>query len=364
MTTTTRAAVLRGLTDPYSLETVELDDPGPGEARVRIVGAGLCHTDQFGRSGLLGDEFLPAILGHEGSGVVEEVGAGVTTVAPGDHVVLTFDSCGTCAACVQGTPTNCAGFELHNLIGRRLDGTASARDASGAALTSRWFGQSSFSEHVIATERNMVKVDPTVPLELLGPLGCGIQTGAGSVLNVMRPRPGQSVVVFGTGAVGLAAVMAAKLSGASDIVAVDLHAERRDLALELGATRAVDGADPNLVASINAGGPGADFSFDTTGVTSVMAAAIDVLRRPGAAVLVGAGLDMLTVHPSALTGKTVTYVYEGGALPQLFIPQLIEFWQQGRFPFDRLIQTYPFNDIDRAEADTLAGKTIKPVLLT
>jgi len=359
---TTTAAVLRATDAAYSIESVEIGPPRPGEVLVRVVGAGLCATDHFGRSGLLGDQFLPAILGHEGSGVVEAVGDGVTGVAPGDHVVLTFDSCGTCEACVGGVPTCCAAFEALNLGGRRPDGSGSARDAAGVELTSRWFGQSSFAGHAIATARNVVKVDAEAPLELLGPLGCGVQTGAGSVLNVMRPSPTQSVAVFGTGAVGLSAVMAAALCGAREIVAVDVDASRRELALELGATRAVDGADPDLVAAVSAG-RGVDFTLDTTALGPVMANAILALRRPGLAVLVGAGLDMLTLHPVALAGRSVTYVYEGGGVPQAFIPRLVDLWRRGRFPFDRLVRTYPLAEIDTAEADAHAGRTVKPVLL-
>lgn len=358
-----RSAVLRGAGDAYRVETVRIDDPGPGEALVRVAGAGLCHTDDFGRSGLLGDAFLPAILGHEGAGVVERVGPGVTSCAPGDHVVLTFDSCGTCGSCLRGIPSCCAEFELRNLTGTRPDGTGCARDASGAALTSRWFGQSSFGEYALTTERNTVKVGKDLPLPLLGPLGCGVQTGAGTVLNVLRPGPGQSIAVFGTGAVGLSAVMAARLCGATTIVAVDLDPRRRELALELGATTAVDGADPALAAAVRAQGPGLDFAVDTTGATTVMATAVEVLARPGAAAFVGAGLDLFTVHPAALAGRTVTYVYEGGALPRVFIPRLLDLWRRGLFPFDRLIESYPLDEINQAEADVKAGRTVKAVLL-
>jgi aryl-alcohol dehydrogenase len=363
MTTQSRSAVLRQADAPYSVETVTVDEPGPGEVLVRIVGAGMCHTDDFGRSGLLGEAFLPAVLGHEGAGVVSAVGSHVTAVAPGDHVVLSFDSCGACASCLAGAPSNCVSFELLNLTGSRPDGSGSTRDASGAPLTSRWFGQSSFGEYVLATQRNVVKVDAEVPLALLGPLGCGIQTGAGVVLNVMRPGPAQSLVVFGTGAVGLSAIMAAKICGLRDIVAVDINPARRALALELGATRALDGADPDVVAEVQAGGPGTDFAVDTTGIGSVMTNAIGSVRRPGTAVLVGAGLDLLTLHPAFIAGKTVTYVYEGASVPQLFIPELVALWKRGVFPFDRLIRTYPLARIDSAEADVKAGTTIKPVLL-
>lgn len=361
--TESRSAVLREAAAPYSVETVTIDQPYPGEALVQVVGAGMCHTDQFGRSGLLGEKFLPAILGHEGAGIVRAIGPGVTSVSPGDHVVLTFDSCGECPACRTGAPSNCAMFELRNFTGSRLDGSGCVNDAAGVPVTSRWFGQSSFGEFTLATERNMIKVDKEVPLALLGPLGCGFQTGAGAVLNTARLAPGQSIAVFGAGSVGLAAIMAAKASGAGEIVAVDLHPARRELALELGATRAVDGTDPALAATIRAGGPGLDVSFDTTGLSSVMSTAIEVLARPGTCVLVGAGTELLTVPPILLAGKTVTYIYEGGAIPHLFIPRLIELWQRGLFPFDRLIKQYPLEEINRAEEEAHAGTVIKPVLV-
>lgn len=361
--TESRSAVLRGTADPYRIETVQIDDPGHGEALVRVVASGLCHTDLFGRSGFLGETFLPAILGHEGAGVVEKVGPGVSAVTPGDHVVLSFDSCGGCPGCLTGAPSHCAEFELRNFTGTRADGTGCAHDASGAGLTSRWFGQSSFGEYTLATVRNMVKVDKGAPLSLLGPLGCGIQTGAGVVLNALRLAPGQSIAVFGVGAVGLAAIMAAKLAGAADIVAVDLLPARRELALELGATRAIDGADPALAALVRANGPGLDATFDTTGVTTVMSTAVEVLGRPGNCVLVGAGLEMFTVHPATLAGKTVTYSYEGAALPQLFIPRLVGLWERGLFPFDRLLREYPLEQINEAEADAQSGAVVKPVLV-
>jgi aryl-alcohol dehydrogenase len=358
-----RGAVLRSTGGAYSLETLTVRGPRPGEVLVRVVAAGMCHTDTLGRSGLLGEDFLPAVLGHEGAGVVEEVGAGVTGVAPGDRVVLTFDSCGTCDGCLRGSPASCAEFEQRNLAGRAPDGGGSVTDADGAALTSRWFGQSSFAGYAVATARNVVRVPGDLPLELAAPLGCGVQTGAGAVLNVMRPSPGQSVVVLGAGAVGLSAVLAAKAAGAREVVAVDVVPARRELALELGADRVVDGADPDVAGAVAAGGPGADFSLDTTGLAGVMATAVQVLRRPGLAVLVGAGLDALTVHPASLAGRTVTYVYEGAALPQVFVPHLVDLWRAGRFPFDRLVRTYPLAGIDRAEADAAAGRTVKPVLL-
>jgi aryl-alcohol dehydrogenase len=361
--TTMKAAVLRAHDKPYAIEDVTLGKLEPAEVLVRIAGVGMCHTDMIARNPMMASVLGAVILGHEGSGIVERIGDGVTRVKPGDHVLISYDSCGWCTSCLEGAPSYCVEFEARNVTGRRVDGTASAFSADGTPIANRWFAQSSFAEFAVATERNLVSVDREVPLELLGPLGCSMQTGAGSVLNEMRLRPGQSIAVFGAGAVGLAAVMAAKLSGASDIVVIDLQEPRLEVARELGATRTVNGSDGDVAAQVTAGGRAMDFTFDTTGVASVMSDAIKVLRRPGTAVLVGAGSGELSMHPSTLTGRKVTYVLEGSAVPQTFLPRLIGFWQAGLFPFDRLVRTYPLADINAAEADSLSGTTIKPVLL-
>ncbi|MEV5843599.1 NAD(P)-dependent alcohol dehydrogenase [Streptomyces sp. NPDC051985] len=355
------AAVLRNGAGPFAVEEVDLAPPGPGEALVRIVGTGLCHTDLLPRHGfpLPG----PMVAGHEGAGVVEAVGPGVTQVVPGDHVVLSYDSCGWCARCLNGEPAYCAEFVPRNLFGLRPDGSTPMTDEDGRPIAARWFGQSSLATHAIATERNMVQVDRELPLELLGPLGCGIQTGAGSVLLALQVSAGSSIAIFGAGAVGLAAVMAAKVAGAGEIIAVDLHAKRRELALELGATRAVDGADPEVVARIKGWTGGVDRAFDTTAVPSVVVTAVDSLRARGVCALVGAGGDLTLPSRAMVGGVTVKYVMEGDAVPQLFIPRLIALWQQDRFPFDRLIRTYALDAVNDAERDAAAGETVKPVLL-
>ncbi|MEV7287089.1 NAD(P)-dependent alcohol dehydrogenase [Streptomyces sp. NPDC093252] len=353
-----QAAVLREPTGPFSVEDIDLEDPGPGELLVRVVGAGMCHTD-------IGQRRHPAlprplVLGHEGAGVVEAVGPGVTRIRPGDHVVMSFDSCGgDCGPCAEGTPSYCDEFMVRNLSGARTDGTTGALDARGAPVGARWFGQSSFATHALATEHNVVVVDPELPLELLGPLGCGLQTGAGAVLTSLPVRAGESFAVFGTGAVGLAAVMAARVAGASDIVAVDLHPGRRVLAAELGATRVLDGADPELAAALGR----VHHCLDTTGVTSVMATAVAALHTGGSCGLVAAGGGDLVLRPEALVGRSVRFILEGDAIPRRFIPRLIALWQQDRFPFDRLIRTYPLTDIAAAERATTDGSTVKPVLI-
>jgi aryl-alcohol dehydrogenase len=356
-----QAAVLRDPAGAYAIEDVELDGPAPDEVLVRVVGAGMCHTDVLPRAGFVAP---PVITGHEGSGVVEAIGSEVTGVAVGDHVVLSFDSCRDCATCRAGQPAYCETFMVRNLTGRRLDGTTAVHDASGAAVASRWFGQSSFATHCLATARNVVVVDKALPLELLGPLGCGIQTGAGSILVAMQVRSGTSLVVFGAGAVGLSAVMAGVVAGATTIVAVDLQDHRLELAKELGATHVVHGGADDVVAQIQAiTGGGAHYSFDTTGVPAVMRNALLCLRMTGVAGFVGVQLGDLLVDSAALVGKTAMGILEGGAVPQEFIPRMIELWQDGRFPFDRLIEQYPMSRINEAEQSSLSGGTIKPVLI-
>ncbi|MFI7008817.1 NAD(P)-dependent alcohol dehydrogenase [Streptomyces sp. NPDC050145] len=361
----TRAAVLRSTSAPFTVEDVDLTEPGPGEVLVRVTAAGMCHTDLGGRRPRpAGAELLPAILGHEGAGVVESTGPGVTRVRAGDHVVLSFDSCGWCRQCLAGTPSYCDEFRERNLTGRRVDGSTGAIATDGTELTSRWFAQSSFAHHCVATERSVVKVDPELPLDVLAPLGCGVQTGAGSILIGLGVTAGDSVAVFGAGAVGLSAVMAARLTGASRIVAVDLHAKRRELSLELGATHALDGSDPDLVAQLRSiTGGGLDHAFDTTGVPSVMRTAVEALAPRGALGLAAGAGVVFELPPPMLAGRTITFLLEGNAVPQTFIPQLIEHWQRGRFPFERMIRHYTFDAINDAERDSTSGETIKPVLV-
>ncbi|GAA3208802.1 NAD(P)-dependent alcohol dehydrogenase [Actinocorallia longicatena] len=357
------AAVLRAADAPYSVEAVDLAEPGPGEVLVRIAGTGMCHTDLLGRAP--GDRIAkPVILGHEGSGVIEAVGPGVVSLRAGQHVVLSFDSCGGCAECRGSRPTACSRMTALNMRGTPADGVVRARDERGTAVNNRWFGQSSFATHALATVANTVPVADDLPLELLGPLGCGVQTGAGAMLISLGVGVGDSVAIFGAGAVGLAAVMAAKAAGATTIVAVDLNEARRDLALELGATHALDGADPDLTRRIRRlGGEGVRCSFDTTAVPAIVAAAVGCLRAGGVCGLAGVGSAEYRLDPMVLLGRTVKGIIVGDAVPQVFVPRLIELWRLGRFPFDRLIRTYPLTSVNEAEADAVEGKVVKPVLI-
>jgi aryl-alcohol dehydrogenase len=359
----TTAAVLHAADGPYSVGPVDLADPGPGEVLVRIAGAGMCHTDLLGRTELVGK---PVILGHEGSGVVEAIGgSGVSGVSVGDHVVLSFDSCGTCSNCLAAHPSYCAEFFPRNLSGQAVDGAVFATGEDGKPVAARWFAQSSFASHALATARNVVRVDPDLPLELLGPLGCGIQTGAASVLVSLGVTAGSSIAIFGTGAVGLSAVMAAVVAGATTIIAVDLLPSRLDLATDLGATHTINGADDDIAGQILAiTGDGVQYSFDTTGGPAVVKTAVGSLRPTGTCGLVGVPQGDYVLDPVVLAGgRNLMGILEGDAVPQLFIPRLISLWQQGRFPFDRLITRYPLDQINQAEADATSGAAVKPVLV-
>ncbi|WP_328317202.1 NAD(P)-dependent alcohol dehydrogenase [Streptomyces sp. NBC_00388] len=361
------AAVLEAHDQPFRLTDVHLDGPGPDEVLVRIAGTGFCHTDLLPRAPHMGIA-LPVIAGHEGAGVVEETGPQVTSVAPGDPVILSFDFCGGCRACLAARPANCATFFPRNLTGRRPDGSGTARTGDGRTVSASWFGQSSFAGHVVVPARAVVPVPADmaadVPLEILGPLGCGFQTGAGAVLNSLSVQPGSRVVVAGAGAVGLAAIMAAHTAGATAVVAVELHPARRRLAAELGATHVLDGADPDLGRELAGITGGADHVLDTTGVPSLITTLIDSLHAYGTCGLVGVQHGDLAVGPLLLAaGRTVKGIIEGDAVPRLFIPRLLGLWRQGRFPFDRLIRTYPLHDIARAERDTARGDVVKAVLL-
>ncbi len=290
---------------------------------------------------------------------------GAVGVEVGDHVVLSFDSCGLCDNCVDGHPAYCLEFFARNLTGRAREGAGPVTDATNNTIASRWFGQSSFASHAIVDARNVIVVDKDLPLELLGPLGCGVQTGAGSVFNALQVAPGTAFVVFGAGAVGLSAVMAAQVAGAARIIAVDLHPHRLDLARELGATEVVDGAADDLVSQIRRiAKSGAHTALDTTGIPQVITSAIDSVRPSGTVGLVGAATHDVVLGSAALaSGKSLTGILEGDAVPKVLVPRLIELWRQGQFPFDRLIRAYPLADINTAESDAASGATIKPVLL-
>jgi len=361
----TLAAVTRSSHTPMSLESLHLDDPRPDEVLVRLVATGICHTDIAMRDRTYPVP-QPVVLGHEGAGIVERVGAEVTRVRAGDRVVMSYDSCGTCPSCVDQAATYCYDFFGRNFGATRPDGSTALANGEGP-VHSNFFGQSSFATYALCRQRNVVRIDRDVPLELLGPLACGVQTGAGAVMNALKVGAGRSLAVFGAGSVGLSAIMAARVVGATTIVAVDINGDRLALARELGATHVVDASHGDPAAAIvKITGAGVDFALEATGLPAVIRQAVESLAPRGTCGIVGAGpvgsevtLDVLHVMTA---GRTVRGIVEGDADPQTFIPQLIELYLAGRLPFDRLVTFYPFSEINRAIDDAESGRAIKAIV--
>ncbi len=358
------AAVVHAAKTPFVIEEIDVPDPAQDEVLVRIVAVGICHTDIASRDGILGSPF-PSVFGHEGAGVVERVGDCVTKVKAGDHVVLAPASDGSCEQCQAGAPMYCERFnELNLQAGRNL------RTGGNHAFL-KYFGQSSFAHLALANERNAVKVRKDIPLKILGPLGCGIQTGAGTVMNGLRPAPGSGIVILGAGAVGLAAVLGASVCGCGTIIAVDRVDTRLDLARSLGATHGINTArEHDLAKSIRTIVPrGVNFLVDSAGVPVLIAAALGALAIRGT-------LGLVAVPPSAdhrlelpwasllSQGQRVEGFVEGNSIPDIFIPQMIDLYAEGLFPFDQLISFYHFTKINEAIEDQLRGNALKVVLET
>ena len=358
----TRAAVVSDKCGRFEVSEVELAEPRDDEVLVRIAGVGVCHTDLICRDQLYPVRF-PALFGHEGSGVVEKVGARVAKVQPGDHVVLTFRACGLCTACKRGDPTHCPAIFGCNFGGTRADGSATVHQ-HGVPIFGNFFGQSSFAAYALANEANTVKVPKDAPIELLGPLGCGIQTGAGAVLNTFKPDACSSIAVFGCGSVGLSAIMAAHAVGCTTIIAVDINPARLELARELGATHAFDPTTCNVVDEIQKLG-GADFSLECTALPAVFRQAVDCLAVPGVCGLVGAapmGTEVTFDMNAIMFGRSIVGIIEGQSVPDHFIPKLVKLYQQGRLPLEKIVRFYALDEIDQAVRDSESGKVVKAIL--
>ena len=363
----TTSAVVREPGGPFVLEEVRLAGPRPDEILVELVAAGMCHTDLLVRDSR--PESLPAVLGHEGAGVVREVGAEVRGLAPGDRVVLSFPSCGSCIRCRTGRTAYCDSIARLKFGCARPDGSVATTDAAGRPVGDHFFGQSSFGTFAVASARCAVKMPDDVDLRIAAPLACGVQTGAGTVLDVLRVSPGSSVAVFGAGSVGLCGIMAARAAGATTIVAVNRRPSRLALAAEFGATHLVSPTDVDPVAAVRdaTGGRGVDFAFETTGVPEVLTQAVRALDSLGTCAYVGTappgvtgGIPML----EAMTkGLTVRGVLQGDSTPARTIPRLWDLHRRGLLPFDRLITHYRLDEINQAAADTETGEVVKPVLL-
>lgn len=360
-----QAAVLRGTEPVLTIEDVDLSPPAADEILVRLVATGVCHTDiKAARQGLPVPR--PIVLGHEGAGIVEAVGSSVRKLRAGDPVVMTIDSCGLCPSCTRDKPAYCYEVGPRNFSGTRPDGS-SPLSREGEFIHANFFGQSSFATYAIAHERNAVKVREDILLDLLGPLGCGIQTGAGAVFNSLKVQAGESIAVFGTGAVGLSSIMAARVAGAGRIIAIDISQARLDLAHELGATDIINGAQVDAQQAImDLTAHGVDYALDTTASSKVIRQAFGSLAPLGVCGV------MASAHPTQEVlfpvldlmrgGRTVRGIIEGDTVPDLLIPQLVELHAQGLFPFERLVTFYPFERINDALRDGEAGAVIKPIV--
>ncbi|MCP2638456.1 NAD(P)-dependent alcohol dehydrogenase [Microbacterium sp. HD4P20] len=360
-----RAAVLEA--GELVVSDVEFADPGPGEVLVKLVASGLCHTDLGVIAG--GIPFpSPGIIGHEGAGVVDRVGEGVTGLVAGDKVLLSFTSCGSCPACSSGHPAYCETWLPRNLLGMlRPDGSGDVT-RGGEHVASHFFGQSSFAQYAIADERSAVKVDPEADLTVLAPLGCGVLTGFGSMWNVLDPGEGDVVAVYGAGAVGLSAVIAAAQRRPTQLIAIDLVDERLRLAEELGATATINAGTENVAERLAAltGGGGVDLSFDTTGSPKVARGAIDAAAVRGTVLVCGApppGTEIPVDIQGMLTGKVLRGVTMGDTDPADLIPRLIALHAEGKLPLERLEKRYSLDEIAQAADDMHQGRTVKPVIV-
>lgn len=344
------------------LENIEIGDPQQDEVLIKLVGTGICHTDLS----VLKQDIptpLPIVLGHEGAGIVEKVGPGVTEFEKGDHVVIAFAFCGECRTCKRGKPGSCENLGALNFDGTMRDGTMRMSKDNESVAT--LFGQSSLATYSISHKINLVKVDKEIDLSILGPLGCGIQTGAGTVANKLKPEFGSSIVIFGCGAVGLSGLMVASQLGCENVIAVDINEDRLELAKELGATHTLNGKEVDALEEINEiTEGGAQYAFDTTGVPKIVLQSIRCLAVDGVVALVAVGGEVpIHIHQDlVMPNRTIVGVTEGLSIPSLFIPQLINQYKQGKFPFDKLIEKYSFENIDQALEDMKNGKTIKPII--
>lgn len=360
-----KAAVVNTKGADFEIETIDLDAPKAGEVLLRVVASGICHTDVVAR-----DQGwtcpLPAVLGHEGAGIVEKVGEGVVGLEAGDHVIMTPSHCGNCDQCRSGRPFVCERFFELNYLGKMDDGTSRHHNEKGEDLTI-FFGQSSFGTYTVANARYVTKIDKDVDLALVAPLGCGVETGAGAVLNRLRPEAGSSIAVFGAGSVGLSALMAAAVVGCETIIAVDVMDSRLELAKELGATHTINAKGADVPAEVKKILPkGLNYAVETAGAPGVLRSAVDSLGIRGVVCQIAAPplgqQEELDVNDIMLSNKTITGVVQGDSVPSVFIPRLVELVKQGKLPLEKMVDFYSLDDINRAVEDGLSGKTTKAVL--
>ncbi|MCG3208514.1 MAG: NDMA-dependent alcohol dehydrogenase [Anaerolineae bacterium] len=361
-----KAAVLHESNTPFSVETVDLAPPRAGEVLIKMVAAGVCHSDWHLVTGDT-QHALPVVAGHEGAGVVEAVGEGVLQLKPGDHVALNWaPNCGSCFYCLHDRPSLCETYIEPIWAGTMMDGTP--RLSQNGQPIYHFSATACFAEYTVVPQECCVKLDKHVPLTIAALVGCAVTTGVGAVLNTARVKPGSSVVVFGAGGVGLNIVMAAELAGASRIIAVDRTAAKCDLACDFGATDALL-AGPEVITTIRelTRGRGADYVFEAIGLPAVQEQAFEAVRPGGMLVLVGlSAMGSGTNLPGAVIArqeKTITGSYYGTANTARDFPLIVDLYQQGLLDLDRLVtKTYSLNEINQAYADMLAGELARGVI--
>jgi len=366
-----KAAIVRPNSANFSIEDIGIGGPRDDEILVNMKAVGICHSDISCRDQIFPAK-LPQVFGHEGAGVVESVGASVKSLQIGDHVVLTFNSCGECANCDSSMPAYCYDFDRLNVSGGRPDGSSalskpSMDEGNAEVVHGHFFGQSSFAEFSVVNERNAVKIDKSIDLAIAAPFGCAVQTGAGCIMNTLKPTTQQSILIVGTGGVGLSAIMAASELGCHQIIAVDLVDHRLSLATQLGATHTINASSEEVAEVVRTICPlGVDYSVECSGAAAVLEMALTVLSNRGVCVLLGVpgvGINYQVPCYELNIGRTVRGVVAGDSNPHDFLPLLFELFKQGKMPVDRWISKYPFDQINQAADDLVAGSTVKPVLV-
>ena len=354
-------------TGPFKIEDVDLDGPGEGEVLVEIRAAGLCHSDLSVVAGLR-KRTLPVVGGHEGAGIVREVGPGVVRLKPGDHVVMTVASgCGHCRPCTDIRPALCEGVSESRAQGLLPNGMRRlSRDGNPVY---HYSGVSSFAQYAVTLPNTLIKIDPAVPLDVAAMFGCAVVTGAGAVLNSAKLRPGQNVAVFGLGGVGLNAVMAARIAGASEIIGIDVNEAKFPLAMELGCTRTLSARDADLTATVrDLTHGGVDFAFEISGSRAAMVSATAITRKGGQIVCVGLGAstELYQYAHAALVAEEKAFrgSLMGSGVAERDIPLYLKLYQNGRMPVDRLKSNVMDFDQLNGGLDRLdSGEVVRQILL-
>jgi S-(hydroxymethyl)glutathione dehydrogenase / alcohol dehydrogenase len=363
-----KAAVLPGADTPLEIrDDVEIAPPGPGEARIKVVASGVCHSDLSVQNGTIPLP-TPIVLGHEGAGIVEEVGEGVTSVAVGDHVVLSFvPACGECYTCKHGQAYLCEKSAAQAAAGL-LDGTT--RLTSGGAPLHQMACLGTYGQYAIVPEISLVKIPEDVPLDVAALIGCGVLTGVGAALNTADITPGDTVAVIGCGGVGLNVIQGAKIAGAAKIIAVDMFDSKLEMAKEFGATHTVNAGEGDAVAAVAAlnDGRGADVAFEVIGLGPTMEQAIDSVRQGGEVVLVGVPrMDVMLNLNAAFTwlylAKTIKGCWYGSSNVYEDVPKLLDLWKKGELKLEELIsKEIGVEQVNEAFADMQAGTVARTVI--